>query len=108
MNTKNKCIDIQDAWESAKNKSTIDAKIADEMSAAIQRAIDWDILSEMLEQMGWTKVEFTNTNSLSTQKTEEIKEWNDVNCQGKVKSYDGAIWMFEHSKDAVLFTLRWL
>lgn len=75
-------------------------ELAGAMTLAIQEKIDWNIMCELLTQMGWHRVEApTDGNPLVT-------EWVQENIKGRYKNrFD--IWIFERSEDAFWFTLRW-
>jgi hypothetical protein len=76
------------------------AELADAMSQAIAEEIDWQILTDLMTQVGWHKVEVpTDGNPLVT-------EWVQENIKGHYK-FRFDIWIFERSEDAVWFSLRW-
>lgn len=70
----------------------------------IQEEIDWSIICDMLESLGWHAIEFEP--QMPDAEGHEIKEWLNNNCKGKVESrFDKFV--FEKESDAVNFVLRW-
>jgi hypothetical protein len=77
----------------------IEAK-AKEMQTEIDREIIWGLF----EGMGWTRFKisrFTDNNHAV-----DITNWLLDNCKGQFER-NGAEFLFEDSKDAVLFMMRW-
>jgi hypothetical protein len=68
-------------------------------------AIDWEIVSSMLCEMGWVRVQLPlytdNYHAI------DVREWIRESCKGKTDSR-GATWIFEDPADATMFSLRWL
>jgi hypothetical protein len=75
-------------------------ELASAMSNAMAEEIDWQILVDLMTQVGWHKVE------APTDGDPLVTEWVQENIKGRYKNrFD--IWIFERSEDAVWFTLRW-
>ena len=79
-------------------------ELAGAMTLAIQEKIDWNIMCELLTQMGWHRVE-TNTR-FDIDNYAAVTEWLNEYVKGHYKSRYST-WMFEQSEDAVWFALRW-
>ena len=77
-----------------------------ELAKTLQEEIDWEILSDMLKVSGWTGIEVRWPSRMSESDAHEIKEWCKANLTGNYKGR-GSSWIFQHEKDAVLFSLRW-
>jgi hypothetical protein len=76
------------------------AELADAMSNAMAEEIDWQILVDLMTQVGWHKVEAPTDGNLL------VTDWVQENIKGRYKNrFD--TWIFERSEDAVWFTLRW-
>ena len=72
-----------------------------ECAKILQEEIDWEILSTLLVEKGWTKVE-----EISPSPMYIVGKWVKDNIQGKYK-VRGTTWLFESEKDATMFILRW-
>lgn len=66
--------------------------------------IDFKFLSDYLVDSGWTRVEIEFE---SRHQSVDIILWVENNCQGK-HTKRGGTFLFENSKDALLFELKWL
>lgn len=73
----------------------------DYLSKEIQREIDFEIISNMLKENGWTEFKLGPYFS-----EDEIQNWTKINCQGRVHGLNNT-WLFEKEKDATMFILRW-
>jgi len=67
-------------------------------------AIDWEITAGMLVEMGWVRVEISRLTD--NYHAVDIGYWLVENCQGKYQR-NGRTFLFEQSKDATIFILRW-
>jgi hypothetical protein len=75
-------------------------ELASAMSNEMAEELDWQILTDLMTQAGWHKVQApTDGNPLVT-------EWVQENIKGCYKNRFNR-WLFERSEDAVWFTLRW-
>ena len=91
-------IDIDDMF--------VDRDQFDAVRSDLAAEIDWEIISEMLVSMGWTRV------NLAYHHTKQpavnlIEDWVSENIQGTFK-FHGNRWIFDNEKDAALFALRWV
>lgn len=82
----------------------IQEHVLDELSSDMQSAVDREILWGILIGMGWTRItlnQFTDNNHAV-----DITYWLTENIK---KSFDrnGADFIFEDSKDAMMFVLKW-
>ena len=66
--------------------------------------IDFQVLSEMLCGLGWTRVVLR---PMTYEHGVEIDTWVAENVRGHHQTM-GLVWVFEDPKDANWFTLRWL
>ena len=80
--------------------------LEEEMAKILQEEIDWEVMIDIMTEMGWTKIEMTWPHQMSAQDAHEVKEWCRANLKG---NYNGRqrIWLFELEKDASMFVLRW-
>lgn len=81
----------------------LEDQIADRMAREISREIDFEILSKLLCDIGWTKVVLK---PMTSERGAKIDYWVQryVNRQFKTM---GLVWLFEDSKDATMFILKW-
>lgn len=83
---------------------TIEEKI---LSTAVQELsddIDFEVLTNLLEEMGWHKVVLE---PMTWEQGTEVDIWVIQNVKGKYNTR-GLVWIFEHEKDANWFKLRWI
>jgi hypothetical protein len=71
----------------------------------MQTEIDREILWGMLEGMGWHRIMLPN--DIAMVNATAIKEWLTNNCNNAYEKYRSDF-IFEDSKDANWFTLRWM
>ncbi len=77
--------------------------ILEESGKRMAESIDFEIIANLLVEIGWTKVVLQPmTHETST----AIDKWIETNTKGGCKTL-GLIWIFENPADAVNFTLRW-
>lgn len=77
------------------------------MNSAAQRLadeIDFEVLSGMLCQIGWTKVVL---NPMTWETGDAIDLWTHKNIKNPYETM-GLVWIFENEKDANWFKIRWL
>lgn len=81
----------------------LEEQITAQLSNQMREAIDWEVTTGFLTQIGWTKivVEYGNGNTWV-----DMIAWADRNC-GKHREHMGT-WVFENPADATWFKLRWL
>ena len=80
-------------------------KFADIASAEIRKEIDWEIISNLLINSGWTKVRIQGKTSSDTEKV--MSDWCKKSVVGKFMHMPHEF-IFELEKDATLFILRWV
>lgn len=71
----------------------------------LQEEIDWEIMCDMMIALGWTKVELTRFDN--RYHAIDIGDWITKNCTGNHRNH-GKTFMFQNTKDAEWFSLRWL
>ena len=79
-------------------------EILEELGTRMQSAVDREILWGMLIGMGWTRVilsRFTDNRHAI-----DISYWLDEHVKNPFER-EGADFIFENSRDALLFILRW-
>jgi len=72
-------------------------------SRAIADEIDFEVLSGMLVQTGWTRVRLSRPPRTITC---DINTWMHAECKKHWKSC-GPVWIFESQEEAALFKLTW-
>jgi len=82
----------------------LEEEILDELGKQMSESIDFEILAVMLCEKGWTRFEIPRF--IDNHHAIDITYWLDKNCQGKYKR-NGPVFLFEESKDAIMFILRW-
>jgi hypothetical protein len=83
---------------------SIEQDIINSQAKAVSDTIDFEILADMLVKCGWTKYQVSKY--IDNHHAIDIREWVRENCQGEVRSH-GATWLFEDSRDATIFILKW-
>ena len=79
--------------------------LEDELAKTLQEEIDWEVMIDILTEIGWTKIE-TTWSCQSVEDAYELKEWCSRNIEDHYKAR-GKTWIFAKEKDAVKFSLRW-
>ena len=82
----------------------IEQDIIDRAGKRISDEIDFAVLTDMLCGIGWTRVVLK---PMTWEDGAEIDLWVANNIKGPFETM-GLVWVFEDSKDAVWFTLRWM
>ncbi len=85
-------------------KLTLEQTIMDQAAKQIANDIDREILWELLEDAGWSRVSVSRF--VDNKHAVDISEWLKANCQNDYER-DSRDFLFESESDAVLFTLRW-
>lgn len=83
---------------------TVEDDIAKTMAEEIAKEIDFEILSGVLCDTGWTKVVLK---PMTWEDGYAVDLWIVDNCKGRHMNM-GLVWIFEDEKDASWFKLRWL
>lgn len=75
------------------------------MSQQLAEEIDWELISDMLVSVGWTKItlpEFWD----GRRPTLDMNNWMHNECRHHWK-HRGETWVFESQEEAALFRLTW-
>jgi hypothetical protein len=83
---------------------TLEEEIANKMGNEMAREIDREILWGMLQGIGWTRVMISRLQD--NKHAIDITHWLETNCQDAYER-SGRDFIFESTKDATLFILRW-
>lgn len=78
-------------------------QIIDDLGKQISKEIDFEILSGMLCELGWTKVILK---PMPWEQGTVIDDWVSKHVHGHFETM-GLVWLFESSKDATMFILKW-
>ncbi len=81
----------------------LEEEIINELSAKMCSDIDFEILSGMLCEMGWTKVILK---PMTRETSDALDCWVSNNIKNPYETR-GIVWIFQEQVDAVNFTLRW-
>jgi hypothetical protein len=81
----------------------IEEEIVNELAEKMCSEIDFEILSGMLCEMGWTKIIL---GPMTRETSDAIDHWVSNNIKHPHETR-GIVWIFQEQKDAVNFTLRW-
>jgi hypothetical protein len=84
--------------------SNLEHEYVQKLTKDLADEIDFNVLGTLLVDSGWTRVELPRFSSRFH--SIDIDIWIEQNCSGYVKSF-GSKFLFEKSKDATLFILRW-
>jgi len=83
---------------------TLEEELLTKAGNDMAREIDREVLWGIFEGIGWTR--FKISRLTDNNHAVDISYWLDENCKGKFER-NGAEFLFEDSKDAVLFMMRW-
>ena len=83
----------------------LEDEVLEKMAKEIADQIDFDVLTSLLSDVGWTKVELPRFSDRFH--AIDIDIWIEKYTIHQVKSF-GRIFVFENPKDASHFILRWL
>jgi hypothetical protein len=103
MNFSPECIANMSEWVS-KQQVMLEQEMIEAKAKEMQTEIDREIIWGLFEGLGWTR--FKISRLTDNNHAVDISYWLDENCRGKIER-NGAEFLFEDSKDAVLFMLRW-
>jgi hypothetical protein len=81
----------------------LEEQLMERASRAIADEIDFEVLSSMLVQTGWTRVQLSRPPRTITS---DINTWMHAECKKHWK-HRGKIWIFENKEEAALFKLTW-
>lgn len=74
-----------------------------EASQQMSDQIDFEIISELLCDIGWIKIVLT---PMTKEVGDEIDQWLVAKCRGEYRTM-GLVFIFEDARDATWFTLKW-
>lgn len=86
-------------------KSVLQEQLLKEQGEALAREVDREVLWGMLTGIGWTRVMLSRLQD--NRHAVDISYWLEENCQGAYER-EGRDFLFEDSKDATMFTLKWM
>ena len=76
----------------------------DELAKILQEEIDWEVMSTLLVESGYTRIIIEKSYELK--ELLEMKFWLEYTCKGKYFQR-GNNYVFEKTEDAEWFILRW-
>jgi len=82
---------------------TLEDQIAERMASELAKEMDFQILASMLCELGWTKVVLQ---PMTWEHGVSVDNWVSNNVKGHFETM-GLVWLFESSKDATMFILKW-
>ncbi len=82
----------------------LEEEIVNELASQMQSEMDFEILSNMLVELGWKKIVLTRF--FSREHSVDIATWCEENVRNPYERR-GSTFVFENEGDAVNFTLRW-
>lgn len=85
-------------------KTNLEEEIINAAGSQMAAEIDFEILTGMLCQLGWTKVILR---PMTWEHGAEVDGWVETNIKGNFQTM-GLVWVFEDAHDASWFALRWL
>ena len=85
--------------------SNLENQIAEELGQQMSREIDREILWGMLQGIGWTRVMLPRL--IDNKHAIDITYWLEENCRNPFER-NGRDFIFEDTKDATIFILRWM
>jgi hypothetical protein len=84
-------------------RRSFEDEIVNELAEKMCSEMDFHILSEMLVQLGWTKVVIK---PVTREHGITIDDWVTKYTKGHFETM-GLVWLFEDSRDATMFILKW-
>ena len=85
--------------------TNLEKELATKMAKELSDEIDWELISDMMIAVGWTKVTMDRFDNRFH--SIDIRDWLTDTCKGHYK-HRGSIFMFEKVEEAEWFSLRWL
>lgn len=79
-------------------------QIVNDLGEKISKEIDFEILCSMLCQLGWSKIILS---PMDMETSKAIDEWTESNIKGAFETM-GLVWIFEDSRDANWFAMKWM
>jgi hypothetical protein len=84
--------------------SNLEDEIITKMGKELSNEIDFQILTDMLCELGWRKVILK---PMTWEAGLEVDAWTAKHIKGNFETM-GLVWVFEREEDANWFTLRWI
>lgn len=78
--------------------------VMDHMAKELAADIDFELLTNLFIESGWTRIVLK---PMTMERGHEIDKWIVDNCKGNHMTR-GLVWVFEDTKDANWFSMRWL
>lgn len=78
--------------------------VINDMAKQISQEIDFEILAGMLVELGWTRIVLA---PMTQEQSLAVDGWIKEYCKSPVETM-GLVWLFEDSKEANWFALKWL
>jgi hypothetical protein len=82
----------------------LEDQVLDNLGNELQKEIDKEILWGMLTELGWTRVILDRLQD--NNHAIDIGYWLEENCKGPYER-NGRDFIFEDSRDAMMFILKW-
>jgi hypothetical protein len=83
---------------------TLEQEMLDSAGSRMAAEIDFNVLADMLCQIGWRKVILK---PMTWEAGATIDAWTAAHIKGPFETM-GLVWIFEQEQDANWFALRWL
>jgi hypothetical protein len=84
--------------------NSLEQEIIDRAGKRMADEMDFTILTDMLCSIGWTRVLLK---PMTHEHGQDIDAWVKANVKGHFETM-GLVWVFEHSRDANWFALKWM
>lgn len=81
-------------------------EIAKDLAKALQEELDWEVMIDILKEVGYTHITMPWPVIMNDSRAHEIKQWCRTNLREHY-SGRGPNWFFKSERDATLFLLRW-
>lgn len=104
MNFSPECIHSMRKWINEKNVM-LEQEIMEAKAKELQNEIDRKVLWDMLKGTGWTQVSISRLQD--NNHAIDIRAWLQDNCKYSYMD-NGRNFIFEDSKEATMFILRWV
>lgn len=82
----------------------LEEELAEKMSKILAEEIDWEIMTDVMASVGWTKVDLHRIKD--RYEAIDIELWIESNCTGKHMKRSRT-YVFEKKDDAAWFILKW-
>lgn len=82
----------------------IEKELMESLANEMRKTMDFEVLCELLIPEGYTRFEIDYGSSKTWF---EVMEWVANTATGEYREHNGT-WLFENTKDATMFKLKWL